>query len=126
MYKRFKKSTPVLLITFCLLALFGPVALAAETVNPGLLNQINQTDYYVQNEIDKAVAKAEKESLKNQSEEELNYAIDKIVNELLEKTSKRVDKVFQKAAGEEIELTKEYIEVQILDRVVYVDPLYVH
>lgn len=108
----------------CMLSLLTPVAFA--DVNPGALNQIEITSKYVEQEIAKAIEMAEKEALKDQSEEELNAALDKIINDLVVKTEKRVNKVLEKASKEGIELTKVYIEVHILDRVVYVDPLFAH
>lgn len=124
MNKGFKKVISTIFIMSCMLSLLTPVAFA--DVNPGALNQIEITSKYVEQEIAKAIEMAEKEALKDQSEEELNAALDKIINDLVVKTEKRVNKVLEKASKEGIELTKVYIEVHILDRVVYVDPLFAH
>lgn len=124
MYKKIKKVFSTIFIMYCMLSLLTPVAFAE--VNPGALNQIEMSSEYVEQEIAKAIEMAEKEALKNQSEEELNAALDRIIDELIVKTEKRVNKVIEKASKEGIELTKVYVEVQILDRVVYVDPLFAH
>lgn len=124
MYKKIKKVFSTIFIMSCMLSLLTPIAFAE--VNPGALNQIEMSSEYVEQEIAKAIEMAEKEALKNQSEEELNAALDRIIDELIVKTEKRVNKVIEKASKEGIELTKVYVEVQILDRVVYVDPLFVH
>lgn len=130
MYKRIKKVSTILFIMISLLTLFGPLAMASEIpdveISQGLTKQIEQTNDFIYNEIDKAVNKAEKEAHKNQSEQELNQAIDRIIEDLLGKTEKKVDKLIEKATKEGIVLEKHYIEVQILDRIIYVDPCYAH
>lgn len=130
MYKKLKKVSLVLLIMFSLLTLFGPVAFASEMSNAEisqrLLDEINKTNEFIYREIDNAIEKAEREAQKNQSEQKLNKAIDKIIENLLEKTEKKVDKLIEKAAKEGVVLEKYYIEVQILDRIVHVDPCYAH
>lgn len=126
MFKSIKKLVSAIFIMSCMLVLFTPVAFADEVVNPGIINQIEKCNDSVEKEIAKAIEQAEKEALKNQSEEKLNASLDKIIEKLLEKTEKSVDKVMEKAANEGITLTKVYIPVQILDRTVYVDPLFVY
>lgn len=126
MNKRLKKLMVVVFIMASLLTLFGPSALASEITNEGILNKIELTNDYIYREINKAQEKAEKEALKNQSEQELNEAIDKIIDQLISKTDGKVEKLIDKAATEGIEIEKSYIEVQIHDRIVIVDPLYAH
>lgn len=125
MYKKLRKTASILFIMFSLLTLFGPIALASE-MSQGLLQQIEQTNDYIYKEIDKAKEKAEKEAFKNQSEQKLNQAVDKIIDNLLENTEKRVDKLIKRAGKEGVELERFYIDVQILDRTVPVDPFYAH
>lgn len=130
MYKRIKKVSTILFIMVSMLTLFGPLAMASEIpdveISQGLTKQIEQTNDFIYNEIDKAVNKAENEAHKNQSEQELSQAIDRIIEDLLGKTEKKVDKLIEKATKEGIELEKHYIEVQIHDRIIYVDPCYAH
>lgn len=124
MNKSFKKLLSTIFIMSCMLSLLTPVAFA--DVNPGALNQIEMSSEYVKQEIAKAIEMAEKEALKDQSEEEFNAALDKIIDDLVVKTEKRVNKVMEKASKEGIELTKVWVEVRILDRIVLVDPLFAH
>lgn len=126
MNKRLKKAVSVIFIMISLLTLFGPVALASETISQALLHQIDQTNDYIYKEIDKAVEKANNLDPKNMSEQELDKALDKIIEDLLEKTEKKVDKLIERAADEGVELSRFYIEVRILDRIVTVDPFYMH
>jgi predicted PurR-regulated permease PerM len=126
MNKRFKKAVSVVFIMISLMTLFGPVALASETISQALLKQIDQTNDYIYKEIDKAVEKANKVDQKNMSEREKDKALDKIIDDLLEKTEKKVDKLIERAAKEGVVLEKFYIEVKILDRIVLVDPCYAH
>lgn len=126
MNKKFKKVVALVFIMTSLLTLFGPAALASEITDEGFINKIDQVNDYIYREIDKAVKKAEEEAQKNQSEQKLNETIDKIIEELIEKTNGKVEKLIDKAAEEGIVLEKSYIEVQIHDRIIYVDPFYAH
>ncbi|WMJ78443.1 MULTISPECIES: hypothetical protein [unclassified Sedimentibacter] len=130
MYKGIKKTASLLVIMIGILALLGPVAQAyqksEQNISQELLIMIEETNNYIYKEIDKAVEKAEKEVLKDQSEQQLNRSIDRIIENLLRKTSRKVDLLIKKAAREGVVLTKTYVEVQIYDRVVLVDPCYAH
>lgn len=131
MYKRFKKVVSVVFIMISLFTLFGPVALANEistgTVSEGIIDRINQTNDYIYKTIDKTVEEVEKEVLKiNQSEQDLDQSIDMLGEKLIIKTDNIVTKLIDMAAGEGIEIIRTYIEVELYDRTILVDPCYAH
>lgn len=133
MYKSIKKSISLIFVMTCILALSAPVVFAAEisdNIDEGIMNEIDKTNDYVYKSIDKAKEKADKKVLQSsqniQKQESLNDSIDKICDELISKTEKKVDKLIEKAAEVGIEIERTYIEVQIADRTIYVDPCYAH
>lgn len=130
MYKRLKKVISVILIMVSLLTLFGPVALANETsteeASEVILKKVDKTNEYVYKAIENAVKQAENAVLNESNSDNLDEIIDKIIEKLLEKTEEKVDRLIEQAAGKGIEINKIYIEVQIYNRTVLVDPLYAH
>lgn len=124
MKKRFKKALSMVLIIITILALFAQSAFA---ISQNLLEEIDKTNEQIMKEVVKTQEKAEKEALKgNKSEEEFEEYLDKLIEKLIEKTEKRADKLIKKAAKEDVEFEKTYIEVEIYDRVVQIDPFYAH
>lgn len=124
MKKRFKKALSVVLIMISILALFAQSAFA---ISEGLIKEIDKTNEQIFKEIEKTQEKAEKEALKeNKSKEKFEEYLDKLIEKLIDKTEKKAGKLIEKAAEEGVTLEKTYIEVEIYDRVVRVDPFYAH
>ncbi|MGD9568765.1 MAG: hypothetical protein AB7V48_10650 [Sedimentibacter sp.] len=130
MYKKIKKTVSVILLMISLLTFFGPVAFASETLageaSEAILKDVDKTNEFVYKSIEKAVKQAEKAVLKENNSENLNEIIDKIIEKLVESTEQKVDKLIEKAAKEGVAIDKVYVEVQIYDRTVLVDPCYAH
>lgn len=59
-------------------------------------------------------------------EQKLNQTIDSICEKLVEKTDNKVAELIEKAAKNDIEITKQYIEVTIHDHAILVDPCLCH
>lgn len=131
MKKGSKKVLSVVLIMISMLSLFGQSAFAitslSQTISQDVLDEINKTNEYVFDAVEKTTEKAEKEALKeNKSEEEFEEYLDELIAKLIEKTEKKVDKLIEKAAAEGVVLEKTYIEVEICGRTIHVDPCYAH
>lgn len=131
MKRSFKKALSVVLIMISMLALLGQSAFAmtifSQNINQKILEEIEKTNNYVFDAIQKTTEKAEKEALKNnKSEEEFEEYLDKLIEELIVKTEKKADKLIEKAAAEGVVLEKSYIDVVICGRTVSVDPFYAH
>lgn len=131
MKKRTKKALLMCLIIISMLAMFGQSAFAITTMSQNLsqdlLKEIDKTNEYVFNLINKTKEKAEKEALKkNKSEEEFGEYLDHLLEKLVEKTENKADKLIEKAKAEGVLLEKTYIEVEICGKVVLVDPFYAH
>lgn len=86
---------------------------ASEVNNNKVLDDINKTNEQIYDMIDKAVSKSYKE----------NKDPEKIAEDLIKKTDKRVEVLIKNAAKEGVEIEKEYIEVTIGDKVYLVDPI---
>ena len=132
MKKATRKALSMVLIMITMLTLFGQSAFALtgeqpENISQDILDEMQKTDDHVYDAIAKTQEKAEKEKEKgNKSQEEFEEYLDHLIAKLLEKTERKVDKVIEKAAAEGVELGKEFIEVEICDRTVDVDPFYAH
>jgi predicted PurR-regulated permease PerM len=123
MKKRIKKALLLVLIMITVLALFAQSAFA---ISQKLLDEIDKTNEQIFKEVEKAQEKAEKEALKGKGEEEFEEYLDKLIEKLIESTEEKAAKLIKKAAKEGVTLEKTYIEVEIYDRVVTVDPFYAH
>ena len=115
MKKATRKALSMVLIMITMLTLFGQSAFAIavdqpENISQDILDEIKKADDYVYDAIAKTQKKAEKEALKNNNSKEYE----------------EYDKVIDKAAAEGVKLGKEFIEVEICDRTVDVDPFYAH
>ena len=128
MKKATRKALSMVLIMITMLTLFGQSAFATtQNIGQDFLDEMQKTEDYVLDAIEKTKAKAEKEKTKNnKSEEEFDEYLDHLIAKLLEKTEKKVDKLIEKADAEGVELGKEFIEVEICGRTVLVDPFYAH
>ena len=128
MKKATRKALSMVLIMITMLTLFGQSAFATtQNIGQDFLDEMQKTEDYVLDAIEKTKAKAEKEKSKNnKSEEEFEEYLDHLIAKLLEKTEKKVDKLIEKADAEGVELGKEFIEVEICGRTVLVDPFYAH
>lgn len=129
MYKGLKKVIFVMLVLASVFTLIGSSAFAEE-ITVKIDKRIDKTNDYINAEIEKTQREAEKEVLKaerkNLSKEELDLIIDEIVDKLLEKTEQKTDILIDKAEKSDIVVEKNYIEVEIYDRVILIDPLYAH
>ncbi|WP_097028099.1 hypothetical protein [Clostridium peptidivorans] len=108
--RKFFKGMSVATLVFGLLC--TPVQ-AAGVDNGKILDDVNKTNEQIYNMIDKAVSKSYKE----------NKDPEKIAEDLIKKTDKRVEVLIKKAAKEDIKIEKEYIEVTIGDKVYLIDPI---
>lgn len=128
MKTRFTKVLTMTLIMVSVLALFAQSAFAVtEGLSQKLVDEIEKTNEYIFRVVEKAQEKAEKEALKeNKSKEKFEEYLDKLIEKLIDKTEKKAGKLIEKAAEEGVTLEKTYIEVEIYDRVVRVDPFYAH
>ena len=130
MKKSLRKTLSVILIMISMLVLLGQSAFAvtilSQTVSTDILDEIDKTNEYVFDAIQKTTEKAEKEALKNQSTEKFEEYLDELIAQLVEKTEKKADKLIEKAAAEGVVLEKSYIEVNICGRIVQIDPFYAH
>lgn len=133
MYKNFKKIISFIFVLITVSTFIGPVTFAMETSaisNEGIINEIDKTNNYVYKIISKTEKKAEKEVIKAsqniQKEEALDESIDKLCEKLINRTEKKVNKLVDKAAEDGIEINIDYIEVEIYDRIILVDPCYAH
>lgn len=130
MKKGLRKTLSVILIMVSMLVLLGQSAFAvtimSQTVSKDILDEIDKTNEYVFDAIQKTTEKAEKEALKNKGTEKFEEYLDELIAQLVEKTEKKADKLIEKAAAEGVVLEKSYIEVNICGRIVHIDPFYVH
>ena len=131
MKKRTKKALSMVLIIISMLAIIGQSAFAvtimSENLSQDLLKEIDKTNEYVFNLIEKTKEKAENEALKeNKSEEEFNEYLDHLLGKLVQKTEKKTDKLVEQAKAEGVLIEKTYITVEICGKVVLVDPFYAH
>lgn len=130
MKKGLRKTLSVILIMISMLVLLGQSAFAvtimSQTVSKDILDEIDKTNEYVFDAIQKTTEKAEKEALKNKGTEKFEEYLDELIAQLVEKTEKKADKLIEKAAAEGVVLEKSYIEVSICGRIVHIDPFYVH
>lgn len=130
MKKGLRKTLSVILIMISMLVLLGQSAFAvtimSQTVSKDILDEIDKTNEYVFDAIQKTTEKAEKEALKNKGTEKFEEYLDELIAQLVEKTEKKADKLIEKAAAEGVVLEKSYIEVNICGRIVHIDPFYVH
>ena len=130
MKKGLRKTLSVILIMISMLVLLGQSAFAvtimSQTVSKDILDEIDKTNEYVFDAIQKTTEKAEKEALKNKGTEKFEEYLDELIAQLIEKTEKKADKLIEKAAAEGVVLEKSYIEVNICGRIVRIDPFYAH
>lgn len=130
MKKGLRKTLSVILIMISMLVLLGQSAFAvtimSQTVSKDILDEIDKTNEYVFDAIQKTTEKAEKEALKNKGTEKFEEYLDELIAQLVEKTEKKADKLIEKAAAEGVVLEKSYIEVNICGRIVHIDPFYAH
>ena len=130
MKKGLRKTLSVILIMISMLVLLGQSAFAvtimSQTVSKDILDEIDKTNEYVFDALQKTTEKAEKEALKNKGTEKFEEYLDELIAQLVEKTEKKADKLIEKAAAEGVVLEKSYIEVNICGRIVHIDPFYAH
>lgn len=86
---------------------------ASEANNNKVLDDINKTNEQIYDMINKAVSKSYRD----------NKDPEKIAEDLIKKTDKRVEVLIKKSTKEGVEIEKEYIEVTIGDKVYLVDPI---
>lgn len=130
MLKGLKKVTFSIFIMISIFTLFGAMAFADEvaviTVDEKLASEIDKTNDYVFKTIEKTVEKADKEVLKADGGLDIEETIDKLCEKLIDKTDEKVAKLIEKANKVDVEIVQEYIEVEIYDRTILVDPCCAH
>ena len=128
---KLKRVTFLVFILVVCMILSSTVAFAGAGMSHGqnakIESKVEKVNQYIYDEIAKAVEKAAKavEKLIDKPER-LDAALDRICAMLIKKTDNKVRILLRKAERFNVEIINGYMEVQIYDRIILVDPCYAH
>ena len=117
-----KKLLSAVLAAMLMLSISAPAALADEIENAEVLQLLEETNEAINEEIEDAQAAAD---ALDPNADDYEEELDEIITELVEETEEIANEAVEEANELGYDFEKQYVEVQVGDRTVEVDPIHV-